>query len=244
MARTTVFDNGGYIGRKATFGEGITLATNGLLLYLDAGDRLSYPGTGTTWTDLSGNGNHGTLLNGVSYSSANGGTLVFDGSDDYVSLPSGFGTWTNGITIFAIVNFGAASTWERIMDFGNGSYASNIFLGRNGTSDTLEFQMFNGGTLTGTVSTANGIVNNTTAQYAVALNGTTGTAYRNGNLLNTVSLTAVPPTVTRANNYIGKSNWADALFQTSMNVVMIYNRGLTAAEIAQNYNFFKSRYGI
>ena len=63
--------------------SGPTIVTNGLVLHLDAGNPASYPGSGTTWTDLSGNGNDGTLVNGVGYDSANGGSLVFDGVNDY-----------------------------------------------------------------------------------------------------------------------------------------------------------------
>jgi len=61
------------------------IVTNGLVLCLDAGNRQSYPGSGTTWTDLSGNGKNGTLTNGPTYTSANVGAIVFDGVDDYVS---------------------------------------------------------------------------------------------------------------------------------------------------------------
>jgi len=62
------------------------IVTNGLVLYLDAGQSTSYNG-GTTWTDLSGNGNNGTLVNGVGYNSNNGGSLTFDGVNDGVQLP-------------------------------------------------------------------------------------------------------------------------------------------------------------
>ena len=54
------------------------IVRDGLVLNLDAGEPSSYPGTGTAWTDLSGNGNTGTLTNGPTYSSANGGSIVFD----------------------------------------------------------------------------------------------------------------------------------------------------------------------
>ncbi len=64
---------------------GPNIITNGLILELDAANRKSYPGSGTTWTDLSGNGNTGTLTNGPTFSSANGGSIVFDGVDDYVN---------------------------------------------------------------------------------------------------------------------------------------------------------------
>jgi hypothetical protein len=60
-----------------------TIVTNGLILNIDAGNMASYPGTGTAWTDLSGLNNTVTLVNGTTYSSANGGTMVFDGVNDY-----------------------------------------------------------------------------------------------------------------------------------------------------------------
>lgn len=59
--------------------------TNGLVLALDAGNKLSYPGSGTVWKDLSGNNNNGTLTNGPTFDSNNGGSIVFDGTNDYVS---------------------------------------------------------------------------------------------------------------------------------------------------------------
>ena len=62
----------------------VSIPTNGLQLYLDAGNASSYPGSGTSWTDLSSNGRNGTLTNGPTYSSADGGSIVFDGSNDYV----------------------------------------------------------------------------------------------------------------------------------------------------------------
>jgi hypothetical protein len=61
---------------------------DGLIFYFDAGEPSSYSGSGTTWSDLSGSGNNGTLVNGVSYSNTNGGTLSFDGVNDYVSTTS------------------------------------------------------------------------------------------------------------------------------------------------------------
>ena len=70
---------------------GPEIAESGLVLALDAGNLKSYPGSGTTWTDLSGGGNTGTLTNGPTYSSANGGSLVFDGTNDYISLSSSNG---------------------------------------------------------------------------------------------------------------------------------------------------------
>jgi len=63
------------------------IVSNGLVLCLDAANPSSYPGTGTSWNDLSGNDNNSTLFNGVGYNTANKGSLIFDGSDDYIQTP-------------------------------------------------------------------------------------------------------------------------------------------------------------
>jgi hypothetical protein len=63
------------------------IVTNGLVLCLDAADKKSYPGSGTTWFDRSGNGNNGTLVAGPVYSATNQGILTFDGVDDYAGVP-------------------------------------------------------------------------------------------------------------------------------------------------------------
>ena len=68
--------------------NGPKIVRSGLQLHLDAADRKSYPGSGTTWFDLSGNSRHGTLLNGPVFNSGNGGYISFDGVDDYVNIPN------------------------------------------------------------------------------------------------------------------------------------------------------------
>ena len=72
-----------------------SIVTTGLVMCLDAANRRSYSGSGTAWNDVSGTGNNGTLLNGVSYESTNNGTLVFNGIDQYSSVPQ---SATNNIT--------------------------------------------------------------------------------------------------------------------------------------------------
>ena len=64
------------------------IVTDGLVFCVDAGDKMSYPGAGTTWTDLSKNRNNGTLTNGPTFNSANGGSISLDGSNDYISVGS------------------------------------------------------------------------------------------------------------------------------------------------------------
>ena len=101
-----------------------TTVTSGLVLCLDAGNAKSYPGSGTVWTDLSGNGNTGTLINGPTYNSANGGSIVFDGVNDYANIGVG-----RGVNQFS-GNF-AVSVWVMRLsggpNFGNvcGDYYTN-----------------------------------------------------------------------------------------------------------------------
>ena len=84
------------------FANGGRIVTDGLVLSLDAADQNSYPGSDTTWNDLSGNGNNGTLVNGPTFNSANGGSIVFDGTSQYIDCGSssllnfGTGNYTLG----------------------------------------------------------------------------------------------------------------------------------------------------
>jgi len=83
---------------------GPNIVTDGLVLHLDAANAKSYPGTGTTWSDLSGNGNGGTLINGPTFDSGNNGSIVFDGVNDYASSNNSLGNGWNEITV---------STWVK-----------------------------------------------------------------------------------------------------------------------------------
>ena len=243
----SIFDTGGYIGTTAAYPttKSINPVTSGLVLYLDAGNSASYSGSGSTWTDLSGNGNHFTLFNSPTWSSSNGGRFTFDGSNQYAGLTNGFANFTSGVTIFTIVNMGNATFYERIVDFGSGTPNNNIIFYRIDTLTTLGFYVANGSSATVDYQVSNGIVNNQIACYAVTANGTNVTMYRNGSQIATVAETDLPPNVTRTNCYIGRSNWAgDPYYEGTMSVIMIYNRGLRAEEIAQNYNAFRSRFGI
>lgn len=108
----------------ATTDEGRTLVStrgvvqSGLVVNWDAGSTQSYPGSGTTWTDLSGNNQHGTLFNGPTYSGSNGGNIVFDGSNDYVfrgSLTSSVAWTPSGASSLSTNNI-TLEMWIRTTD--------------------------------------------------------------------------------------------------------------------------------
>ena len=86
------------------------IVTNGLVLYLDAGSRMSYNSGSTTWRDLSGNNYSGSLINGPIFSNENQGNIVFDGVNDYVTLSSGSGI-NVGVTF-------TLQTWVKVTRFG------------------------------------------------------------------------------------------------------------------------------
>jgi hypothetical protein len=114
------------------------VVVEGLVLALDAGNLKSYPGTGTTWTDLSGNGNNGTLTNmdGGNLNSANGGSFTFDGSNEYTQLPT-----TTLLRASATI-----SSWINITDFTTGKASTGrVFIRRTGFNFNNLVAFYNGG---------------------------------------------------------------------------------------------------
>ena len=224
--------------------------TDGLVLALDAGNTKSYPGSGTTWTDLSGNGNNGTLENDVGFDSDYGGSLTFDGSNDYVSKSS----WTNPPTnIFSIgcwVRFSDNVNDRYVLSFGRdtGGATGGIALfayGFNVVSDALIFEC---GSAVGRVSS--GIVPTLNIWYylTATADGTNTKFYLNGDLKNTSSQgsAAIASTPTLSIGSYVNSGGTPMTYFHSGNIaqVSIYNRALTASEIQQNFNALRSRYGI
>lgn len=97
------FNVGGYIynGEQANTQDYYNIITRGLVLHLDASAPSSYPGSGTTWSDISGQSNNGTLTNGPTFSTDGGGSIVFDGTNDYVTIPDS-SNWDFGTGEFSI----------------------------------------------------------------------------------------------------------------------------------------------
>ena len=216
---------------------------SGLVLSLDAGNLKSYPGSGTTWTDLSGNGNTGTLVNGVGYNGSNLGSLSFDGTDDYVNcgtspLPEG------NISVFTwIYPTSFNNTWNIIVTkwFPSGSdfhWALKSDL-NNGTNIRQNLYTTSNSDIYGTTAfSAN------TWYYVgfTIVNGGTLTFYKNGVTDGTSS--SVSRTPQSSNLQIGDARGVQFALVGRIPQVSIYNRALTAAEIQQNFNATKSRFGL
>lgn len=218
---------------------GPKIVTDGLLTYLDAGNPKSYPGSGTAWTDISRNGRNGTLSN-ATYSSADGGSVVFNGTNSSV-----------GCTGTAVVSAATFLVWiNRNGD--QGQYDAVLFT-RSGSSTGLNF--FSGNQIgyhwnnsASTYNWASGLAmpNLQWCIWALSVTSTSATAYlcqRSGitSAVNTVS----HPSVTITNMQIGQDTGVvGRLFAGNIAVAQIYNRALSRDEILQNYNATKGRFKL
>ena len=213
------------------------VVTDGLVLALDAGNAKSYPGSGTSWTDLSGNSNNGTLTNGPTYNSDNGGSIVFDGTDDVVSISDSSSIdVTPTVTISAWINpsgFGE-NNFGRILD-SDDSY--NFFLDNSTVTSGIRYWPNAGNAL----SVANCVTLNEWANFVAVHSGSNVTIYKNGVSIGTSGSFSTLPS-TSSGITIGNSNDGDRTFQGKISQVLVYNKALTAAEVEQNYNALKGRF--
>jgi hypothetical protein len=210
--------------------------TDGLVLALDAGNRKSYPGSGTTWTDLSGRGNTGTLEGGAGYSSANGGSLTFDGTDDYGPIGTSgfpFGASAGTLSGWARTNtISAGFMW--IVSYGTGGANQSRFLGFTGT--TYYFGGY------GNDITASGVPLNTWFNMVGVYDGTNASMYINGTLVS--GPTAKTWNTVSSNAQIGRQTNGGEYWNGNIAQVSIYNRALSAAEVRQNFNALRGRFSI
>ncbi len=204
------------------------IVTDGLVLYLDAANTRSYPGTGTVWTDLSRSGNNGTLTNGPTFNSSNNGSIVFDGTNDYINMNN--------------VNFGNTYTISllvRLNDLNSRVWVGGI--------DTTEYHMnFQSGNMVNRVNNnlitfSTNVTTNIWYNISLVRNNTTLTCYKNGNL---VSSTTIAGATTNFVLYRIGSSPSGFYGNGNISNILIYNRALSATEVLQNYNTTKSRFGL
>ena len=223
------------------------ISLNGLTLCLDAGNTKSYPGSGTTWTDLSGNGNNGTLVNGVGYNSGNLGSLVFDGSNDWFSTTLSIGDANTSFSWGGFVKVNS-STGGNFFLFGN--YTENgttpffaITFNNSGDNTFIYIRDSTGGTA---ISSGNTNLDLSTWYYLIGVRDAGANQvklYVNGELVDTDTFAGSHNVKSTTNNFGGVrhlTNYANC----NIGNVHVYNRALTATEIQQNYNALKSRFSI
>lgn len=228
-------------GRIAYYGG---IVTNGLVLDLDAAKKDSYPGTGTSWRDISGNSNNGTLTNGPTFNSNNGGAIVFDGVDDYVQLVKSTSTDLSGPFTLAAWFKSSSNSSLLLSRDRTGSTAFTFFMFNNNRPRLL---LQNGNSSLDCTST-NTYANNNFYYFVTVLTSSQVLHYVNGVLDSTFNSGGILPIYpTNSNGWtIGGLPTTIFSFYTAQTqyTTQIYNRALTQAEITQNYNALKGRYGL
>jgi len=212
-----------------------SIVTNGLVLNLDAGFLPSYPTTGTSWYDLSGNQTEGILDNGPTFNSGNGGSIVFDGVDDYVY-----------VNISS--NILSDTTYTKTAWFYVASFVNNNNIISGGNTAQHAFLLYASNKLNaghngswGTVVSTTSLALNTWYFGAVSFSTTDGwKLYVNG-----IQESTSANTTTFSGNggvLIGAYDLGQNVFNGRISLAQIYNRVLSASEILQNYNATKDRY--
>jgi hypothetical protein len=215
------------------------VVTTGLQLYLDAGNASSYPGSGTTWTDLSGNSRDGTLTNGPTYSATNGGSIVFDGSNDYVQC-TGSLTVTAATFVTWIKRNGSQGTYDGILfSRGTNTTGMNFY-----TSNQLGYH-WNDSSSTYNWSSGLTIPDATWCMIAISVTSTSATAY----LCQTGGTTTATNTVNHSSSVLNDIKLAvdDAAaryFNGNIAIAQLYNIALSAGEISQNFAADRTRFGV
>ena len=195
--------------------------------------------SGTVAVDSSGNGLNATYVGGVQLGQPGalpfdpGTAVTLDGSTGYVQLPTLSNAFTNGFSAELWADPTSVGSYQRFFDFGNGSYADNIVLFRNGTSNDLAFTVFQGGSEGNVVVASNAIVLNQWQYFAVTMDAKGNvTLYKNGAVIATGTTYVPRPGIVRVDNYLGKSNFGNALYAGSLDQAAIYAAPLSAAQIA------------
>ena len=234
-----------------------------LVVNYDPGSNLSAVGTGSSVVDLSGLNTHAILINGPIYSGVgNTRSIVFDGVDDYIQLSSAYSeTFTAGTTVDVWVKFNASGSYARLLDISNGAGSNTVFLvvARYDTQNDIILASrasTTQGTTSGVRTTTSPIVNGTIQNFTFVIPaGNTDTIpsqppaiYLNGNPQNIVvdgAQSCYVPYVVSKTAWIGRSNFAsNAYLSANLYNFKLYNKALSPAEIKQNFQALRGRYGI
>lgn len=240
------FNIGGFIynGNQADIQDYKNIITRGLVLHLDASTRESYPGSGTDWFDISGNGHIGTLTNGPTFNSENGGYIDFDGTNDYVTIPDN-SNWDLGTAEFTI------DMWIYLNGVQPANYSAYIGTFQSKWPASGWVIMNSPGTNIRNYS--NDGVNETTISTNVTLNvwnhvvltkfGNTGYLYVNGSSNGTQDWTNKAFNNTGNPLLIGAGSGDYSKIR--MASVKIYKGvGFSGAMVNQNFNIQRNRFGV
>jgi hypothetical protein len=207
------------------------VVTDGLVLYLDAANTKSYPGAGAVWNDISQSGNNFSLVNGPAFNPANGGSIVFDGADDY-SINSNF---KYSPFTYDIYFKGGSGYISRLFGYGWGLYVNSpgqlaVWVDTNTSHRST----------TTTIAYDSNLITN----ISIAFANNAFSLYKNGTFLQTVTTPGSSVYSTTTQFTIGADTIASSLFTGNIYLAKMYSRALSAAEITQNFNALRTRFGI
>ena len=221
-----------------SYSYGRSIVTDGLVFYVDAANSNSYPGSGTTWTDLIGS-NNATLDNGPTYSSSNGGGIVFDGSNDHVDFAENSMSYPNTSSDFTLSMFlktTNGSSNKVIFQQENGGGTGRSWLGL--AADTDRFYSYLGGSRLELTSIT--VSDNTI--YNVIVKYDSGVLHIGYNGVWAQSSTrSIDENATGA-FILGAGKSIANPMDGNIYAVSIYDRALSSAEVLQNYNALKNRF--
>jgi hypothetical protein len=215
------------------------IVTDGLVFAVDAANKKSYPGSGTTWKDLSGNGNDGTLINGPTFDSGNGGSIVFDGTNDYAQA-NNLGSILNNFTLTLWYKKSTPSDSTQLIY--SRVTGGGFMLGNNDSESRWKLTKYG---IVDIYSPLNTVPQDTnwhsvTLRYtnifgeAVKLYIDNQLVYTDSNNTQNLGTSNI--------FYIGRAQYG--YFDGGISYCTFYNRPLSEQEITQNYNALKSRFGL
>jgi hypothetical protein len=229
------------------FYRGPQIVKDGLVLWLDAANNKSYTSGSAIWRDMSGNNNSGSLINGPTFSSANNGSIVFDGVNDYINcgnnstLNFGTGNFTVSVWFRRVTNI---VTNLRLLSKGGASdLAGQAGFAFFGSDTSISFAVNPTGARTIIVA-ASYVVGEWVNVVGLLERGVSMRSYKNG----TLTATEVPPIGSVSNTIdnlnLGRSQNVGLYWPGSISNVQIYNRALTESEVQQNFNALRGRYNL
>ena len=214
--------------------------TENLQFYVDAGLPSSYSGTGTTWYDISGNSRNLTM-NSLSYSSNDGGYIIFDGSHTADSVATYSINFSNGFTVESVAKF-SGSGQEGLFAFnGNGK-----FINVQAQETNIRWEVDQGSSFETTNSLTSSTWYHVTCVYEGTSNGSSATAriYINGVENNTGSLYADRTGTSQSQTSNFELGLHDNYLNGNIALSRMYNKVLSPSEVLQNFNYTKDRFGL
>lgn len=240
LLQSVTASNIGWTASLPNFSPNVVIDSS-LQFYIDAGQVSSYSGTGTTWYDISGNSRNLTM-SGLTYNSADGGYIQFDGSHTADSGSTYTINLSNGFTVESVAKF-SGSNYEGLFAF-NAPMSSDYINVQAQGGTNIRWEIESGQSLTSTNTLSTNTWYHFTCVYEGDSNNTLGTAriYINGVENNTANLSSSRVGQNQTSNFV-LGLW-DNYLTGNIALSRMYNRVLTPTEVLQNFDATKSRYGL